>query len=241
MVESSSPASASPTSPQYADIFSFESDYKIMTDWNGMGETYNADVSQLSSNTLTQLQTDPYAHAGPIMSGSPWHLPSVQNSTPDQKVDTGCVAFEPARGATYETHRLGEEYLRSDHQNNDIYDTEPVSPTWDAESEPWQFVTSYPNSTARSHDSPQSEGSPWSQVSTPTTGASPSQQQAETHTHVFSALPGVSNPKLPRGRQRALTSQEKREALDVRKAKACWACHLSKIKVRTLRMEIASH
>jgi hypothetical protein len=29
----------------------------------------------------------------------------------------------------------------------------------------------------------------------------------------------------------ALTTQAKREALDVRKAKACWACHLSKIKV----------
>lgn len=36
---------------------------------------------------------------------------------------------------------------------------------------------------------------------------------------------------LVRCRQRALTAEEKNHALNVRKAKACWACHLSKIKV----------
>ena len=36
-----------------------------------------------------------------------------------------------------------------------------------------------------------------------------------------------------RGRQRGLTDEEKKEARWVREAKACWACHISRIKVST--------
>jgi hypothetical protein len=39
--------------------------------------------------------------------------------------------------------------------------------------------------------------------------------------------------KLIRGRQRGLTDLEKKQARAVHDAKACWACHISKTKVRT--------
>jgi hypothetical protein len=59
----------------------------------------------------------------------------------------------------------------------------------------------------------------------------------QDHSHVFCAYPNYVSDlvlgKPPRGRQRALTSQEKQEAVVARKAMACWACHLSKIKVRS--------
>lgn len=49
--------------------------------------------------------------------------------------------------------------------------------------------------------------------------------------HVFSVAKGSRSRKYPRGRRRSLTAQEKGEALEIRKVKACWTCHLSKIKV----------
>jgi len=44
-------------------------------------------------------------------------------------------------------------------------------------------------------------------------------------------LPTVYKNKPVRGRQRGLTALEKKQAREVREAKACWACHLLKTKV----------
>jgi hypothetical protein len=46
-------------------------------------------------------------------------------------------------------------------------------------------------------------------------------------------LPMVLRKRMARGRQRCLTYEEKKAARAVREAKACWACHISKTKVRT--------
>jgi hypothetical protein len=75
-------------------------------------------------------------------------------------------------------------------------------------------------------------------------------RSTQRHTHLFGHLARsergqtvgsnkepqltILGKHLTRGRQRGLTDLEKKQARDVRDAKACWACHISKTKVRTL-------
>jgi hypothetical protein len=119
-----------------------------------------------------------------------------------------------------------------------------ASPTGeDSDHDGWQnlTITSYTNSSIPSQGSPKSAegsqksagGSPFEIIDTPRQTPSPRPHHHD-HQHIFTFYPGISKsePKLPRGRQRRLTSKEKEEAREVRDAKACWACHLSKIKVR---------
>jgi len=137
------------------------------------------------------------------------------------------VAFEPKRGNPYETHMARQLYLDTTQQNTRSFGPEPISSPCDqSETEGWVVTSHAPSSYAPSHGSPRSHGSP---VSHP---PSPTQQEAEHHSHIFNALPGISKVKLTRGRQRGLTPLEKKQARDVRDAKACWACHISKTKVR---------
>jgi hypothetical protein len=66
-----------------------------------------------------------------------------------------------------------------------------------------------------------------------------SQEPHEPHEHVFSVITGAGTPDNPRGRKRKLTPEEKERTLEVRKDGACWACHLSKTKVRpTLKFKL---
>jgi hypothetical protein len=54
----------------------------------------------------------------------------------------------------------------------------------------------------------------------------------EPHSHVFHSRPGVELPKTEKVKKR-LNEQQRKEAQEVRNAGACWACHLSKQKVRS--------
>jgi hypothetical protein len=203
----------------------------MTTEWTG-GNIYSAESGQWSSATVTEVQSNDarntYSENTPTPAQSPWNSQSAQKNGFGADASTGCVTFEPPPGLPYDTFKIGEEYLQA---NQGI--PEVVSPAWDGESEGWHVISSYPSSTIRSHDSPLSQDSPWSHVGSPPPSSSPPPHQAESHSHVFSAYPGEPKSTPARGRQRALTSQEKQEALIVRKAKACWACHLSKIKVYT--------
>jgi len=212
-------------------------------DWRA--DMYPAGTGQYSVESLahhTSHESNQYPEESAILNRSPWHSQYLQDDSFGAGPGAGCVAFEPNQGPTFDAYLMGEQFLENHHPDqldSKAIDLEPLSP---AGTEEWQVVPSYPSSSIPSHESPHSEGSPWSRISTPPlNSASPpahsethADVQAEAHTedhgHIFSAYPGIAGPKLPRGRQRALTSQEKREALDVRKAKACWACHLSKIK-----------
>jgi hypothetical protein len=200
----------------------------MTTEWTG-GHVYSTEHGQWSSATVTKVESDntrKYPENTPTPARSPWNSQSAQENGFGADAVSGCVAFEPPRGIPYDTFRMGEEYLQA---NPGV--PEVVSPAWDGESEGWHVISSYPPSTILSHDSPLSLDSPWSHVGSPPQSSSPLPHQGDTHSHVFSAYPGESKSGPARGRQRALTSQEKQEALIVRKAKACWACHLSKIKV----------
>jgi hypothetical protein len=204
-----------------------------------MQDTYTTERMQWSMATATQnhIQNyqNTYSEHTPTPAQNPWNSQFAQDHGFGVEATTGGVAFEPPRGVPYNTFRVSEEYLRTDHQIPETYGIEPVSPAVDGDIDGWQVVPSYPPSSTYSYDSPQSQGSPWSHVGSPPPSSSPPQQHVEPHSHVFSAYPGEPKSAPTRGRQRALTSQEKQEALVVRKAKACWACHLSKIKVWILQ------
>jgi len=228
-----SPTSSTNSNP---GVFPFDRDFNndiIMPDW-GLEEQYMTNESQWSQLTVQALpnQND-YSENTPMQSRSPWNSQSAHNNGFGSSALAGGVAFEPARGSPYETYLLRQPILDPSNQIiPEIYVPE-ASPVLDSENE-WQLVpstvNSYPSSSIRSHESPRSEGSPWTHVDSPPASSASPQSQPDQHFHILHAHPGLSSPKLHRGRQRALTTQEKKEALDVRKAKACWACHLSKIK-----------
>ena len=164
------------------------------------------------------------------MSQSPW---SVARLPPNQRADPGCVTFEPPAGRPLEILRVREEVLES----KKVFGPEPsISPMMD-DIDGWEDVypctgSSYASSSTV-HDSPRSEGFSWHLIdSSPLNSPSPVQIAGPSHEFAATNITGSVSPKSRGGRTRALTPQEKQETLDVRKAKACWACHLSKIKVR---------
>lgn len=236
---SSSPRnSISPTSPLYPDPFTFENDFSsAIAEWNIVADVpmYGNETVHWPTDTMVQPQQiqEFRFEQTPTSSQMPWnqHITSFDNS-----VDAGIVAFEPPPGPGLPTYIAGQKYI--DTRQRDTTPQAPVSPTGDdSDVEGWQKLEapSYPSSLVPSHPSPHSEGSsPFSLIDTPHQTPSPRAHHND-HQHVFTAYPGItkSAQKLPRGRQRALTTKEKKEAREVREAKACWACHLSKIKVNS--------
>jgi len=233
---SSSPGnSISPLSPLYSEVFNFESDsFFTGSDWSvvgdGVGNIYGTERGQWSSDIPTQLHQMPDFHLGQPSIVSEIEIPWTPQVAFHTNVDTGCVAFAPPPGSPYDTYIARQEYLNTRQRA-----TEDIAlSVWDdSGDEGWKQVAvpSYANSSIQSHSSPHSERSPFSLIDSPPPTSSPPAHHAESHRHVFSAYGGITRSKPLRGRQRPLTAQEKKEAREVREAKACWACHLSKIKV----------
>ena len=159
-----------------------------------------------------------------MISNTTWNSEQAQISSFVSNANPGCNTFEPERGSPYFINEARQEYLDAGQPQL----IEPVGQSSttvvsESEDESWA-VPSYSSSYAPSQNSPQSQGSPLSHA------ASPLQIEMEHH-HVFSSMPGIEKTKATKGRQRNLTTEEKKHARDVRFAKACWACHLSKTKV----------
>ncbi|KAG9241486.1 hypothetical protein BJ878DRAFT_225437 [Calycina marina] len=198
-------------------------------------EPYMTNDSCWSQQTITQQQKQS-AYSNDI----PSHLSilsdsqSAHNSNVDSSTLTRDNAFKFGLGSPYGTYPPTQQYLDPNSQlvtGSLIHG--PISPNQESDNEhDWDKVsatTSCANSPIRSHGSPRSDAS-WQIIDTPPESFDSPQSQTD-HIHIFhSTLPGLFSPKLPKGRQRQLSSQEKKEALEVRKAGACWACHLSKIK-----------
>ncbi|KAG0650084.1 hypothetical protein D0Z07_3228 [Hyphodiscus hymeniophilus] len=222
-----------PTSPAIQEPFPIDNDFSGMQDWTGVASMsmYNNEMVQWSAATITQSPPLQGFHFG--QSTTSTQIPWSQDATSfHENANPGNVAFEPPQGPGYGAYLLGQEFL--DIRQRDITPQPAVSPTGDdSDYDGWQTVTypSYANSSIPSQGSPQSAGSPFEMIDTPHQTPSPRPLHND-HQHVFTLYPGVTKqtPKLPRGRQRALTTKEKKEAREVREAKACWACHLSKIK-----------
>lgn len=149
---------------------------------------------------------------------SPRNLQSTQSRGPKGATNTSCIATEPARGhfeQSPETISSGYSSLASDSESSD-----------------WHVISPHHTDAVYSAESPKSNDSPWSHIDSLPTSPTPLQQHAEAHSHVFSARTGdTKSTTTTRGRHRALTTQQRQEALKVRMAKACWSCHISKIKV----------
>jgi hypothetical protein len=221
------------SSSRVTGVFPLDHDY-MTADWGISNSVYDMDVGQWPSAPLThqQLMNNNTEQSIPAeLSQSPW---SVVRLPPNQQVDAGVVTFAPQRGRPYEILRLREEILESRPALPVVFGPEPpVSPVIDDDMDGWEDLygaSSYAGSSTV-HDSPRSEGLSWCQIdSSPLNSPSPGQVAGQSH--MFKAVvPGSASPKSRGIRTRALTPQEKQETRDVRKAKACWACHLSKIKV----------
>lgn len=186
----------------------------------GFGSMYTSTNSQWSATTLTQPKQ---ASASPIesslMSNMPWTAQQLQVNKIQTEVNAGSEVFEPPRGSPYETYKARETYLEAGLSSQGSVGTDAVTPIVDSDSESWVITSTRSNYTP-SHSSPRSQGSPPSHASSP-----------RNHSHVFSSHPSTSKGKITKGRQRGLTQLEKKQAREVRDAKACWACHISKTKV----------
>jgi hypothetical protein len=159
-----------------------------------------------------------------MIPNTPWNSEQAQTSKFGSKATAGCNTFEPEPGIPFYVNKMRQEYLDAGQpQVIDPFIQSSMTVVTESDDEGW-VVSSYPSSYAPSHNSPHSQGSP------PSHAASPVQLEIEHH-HVFSSMPGIEKAKAIRGRQRNLTTEEKQHARDVRFAKACWACHLSKTKV----------
>lgn len=102
-------------------------------------------------------------------------------------------------------------------------------PEWE-EVRPSTSATSY---SSHSYSPPITRNTP-SHASSPSQTSPSPRSGSDMHSHVFSAFPSPQKRRPQRGRVRPLTNQEKRNAREVRLAGACWACHLSKIRVRRI-------
>lgn len=245
-------------SPAIQETFPLENDFQPIQEWIGIADSgYNSEMVQWPSAIMAQPQQmqDYQFGQSPTLSQIPWN---PQVTAFNKYAHTGDIAFEPPPGPGYDAYLAGREVLET--RQRDVTPT-AVSPTGeetrqgdvtptaasptgeDSDHDGWQnlTITSYTNSSIPSQGSPKSAegsqksagGSPFEIIHTPRQTPSPRPQHND-HQHIFTFYPGISKsePKLPRGRQRCLTSKEKEEAREVRDAKACWACHLSKIKVR---------
>jgi hypothetical protein len=187
----------------------------------GFGNMYTSTDAQWSAITLTPpKQSSASPTASSILSNMPWNPQQVQVSKFQTDISTGNGTFEPPRGSPYDTFKAREEYLETGPSSQGSIGPEPVSPLGDSDNESW-VITSTRSSYTPSHSSPRSHGSPRSHASSP-----------RHHEHVFSST-HITKSKISKGRQRGLTTLEKKQAREVRDAKACWACHISKTKVGT--------
>jgi hypothetical protein len=221
--DSASPRTFNPDSPQLLEELPLDNEFFQLSDYN-YGEVYSEEVAQWPSpsGTLVPQQT-PSPQIGHSMTLTinppiPWNSQD-QGSSLQYDATSGVAVFQQHPGPTYTTHMERERFLETGQPIDNSLAPEAVTPATESDGGSWAIVPSYANS----YGSPNSHGSPASHP------PSPSRDEME-HRHMFSTRVDKTKPKLPRGRQRGLTDVEKKQARDVRDAKACWACHISKTK-----------
>jgi len=211
-------------SPISQNMFKLEIQFMAVSTEFSYGNVYTTSGGPNSSATYVGSLPSAMAMDGESML-IPWNSQGAQASAYQINANAGVVTFEPPRGTPYDTFIERQSFLNTTPANV-LYGPEGVSPEVESENDSW-VVASYPSSEAASGappTSPQSHNSPSSQP------PSPSRRGSDIlHPHMYSSM--VHKSKLPRGRQRGLTALEKKQARDVREAKACWACHISETKV----------
>jgi hypothetical protein len=223
--------------------FTFENQFAMPTAWdfNTVNDIFPMPLPQPSVTPLMEAP-DLESEGRYIRSQARWNSNGAPDNTFGDGVAANPVAFDPESSPLGSLH--DDSFGLSNSSTNNVYGPEPLQTNWFDESD---SSTSYSNTLyTPSHGSPVSHHSPHSQTRSPhshsrsphshthspRSQASPaSSHDASHHSHVFSAYPEPQKGKVTRGRVRPLTDKEKREARDVRQAGACWACHLSKIKV----------
>lgn len=206
---------------------SFEFGNGLVPHWSSDMNLYETEAAQWSAITLTaphqqlQLQIEDIPGV-PQHPSAPW---SSQDGAYRHNASSGGVAFEPVRGTSYETHITRQGFLDVYQSNAQYNGADPVSPISDNDGS-WAIVSQAASNYTPSNGSSVSQPTP-----PPCTSSLPHQQIEIRHSHIYNSLSKPSKKKALRGRQRCLTTIEKKQAREVRDAKACWACHISKTKV----------
>lgn len=139
------------------------------------------------------------------------------------------IAAQPITAC--KSNNTKEEYADNYALKNEfVCHEKPATPPGESDNDSW-IIPFEPKNCTPTHSSPGSSRSVRSQTS------SPRQNEVHNHGHVFTSFAGIRKPKISKGRQRNLTPLEKKQAREVRDAKACWACHISKTKVCAIQIQ----
>ncbi|KAL3417738.1 hypothetical protein PVAG01_10748 [Phlyctema vagabunda] len=201
----SMPSPASAGSPAYRDMFGFESESLAAVAGVASWMEDGANNSWATSNLPTS-NTQPTLDHNFLFS---WDTQGLVNETTER------ATFNGEQAAEYYAFAAPDQGPRVHPPMSIPTQDHIVATIWDG------------NGNGKNEDrrkSSQELISPRSRSGTPW------QHSAEHHSHIFSVRSGIEKPKPTRGRMRPLTVKGKREALEVRNAGACWACHLSKVK-----------
>ncbi|KAK0111414.1 hypothetical protein ONS95_001775 [Cadophora gregata] len=226
-----SPGTATTNSPHlFTEDFPFDHDGLVSPIWtyNDNAMMYATESGQWSATTLIaphQTQQNQTINNADFQPDVPWNSQFAQDSHFQLDATAGGIAFEPIRGAPYETHLARQDFLDAGPSNMNQLNLDHLSPNSENDSKSWALISNPSSSYAPSHGSPTSQNSPLSHAPSP-----PAQEPEVHHSHIFNSIPSAPRAKATRGRQRGLTAVEKKQARDVREAKACWACHISKTK-----------
>lgn len=204
------------------------------------GDTYPIENTQLSLSVPrhSQPMQDTYPSNPDTISPGPWNSERALNN---QGMGFDYTALGPTGGISYNALGLpennldlGQEVLGA--RVPGAFEPVPASQDTEGEDKDWQIVPSNASSPWASQNSSQSGSPAWCKIKPFPPSSSPKGSYDGTNSHASSVSTALSNPKRRGARNRTLTPQEKQEAMDVRKAKACWACHLSKIKVPLIQI-----
>jgi hypothetical protein len=162
-----------------------------------------------SGSTTIQQDSQPrYSTQTPLRSQLPWNPHDVYFNSFRAEVGAGVGAFGPEPGIGYEAFITREPILDPSLSRLRFVDPRTALSVSSGYSRPL---------TIREVSSTEDEES--------------SPEPIESRSHVFSFVPGMGISTGRHNRVRKLSPEKRKQTLAVRKDGACWACHLSKIKV----------
>ncbi|RDW88502.1 hypothetical protein BP6252_00534 [Coleophoma cylindrospora] len=192
-------------SPTQQEIFSFETDgFNAPTTWSA--EDRNSVWTSLgpSPATVAQTFTPHYVDANfPF----PWTAVGALAAINHAVTGADIGAFHTVRGGSTSPFQSSEAFIEGNSTASEASSPNEIRQNWQE----------YDQANLTRNDAHYRKEASWQHV-------------AEHHSHIFSVKAGIEKSKPQRGRMRPLTTKGKREALEVRNAGACWACHLSKVK-----------
>ena len=230
-----------PSSPIGSDDFSFEGDGVGVSHitWN-LADNFGADTvhwspaNQIPQATASAPPPSSIPH-DPFGGQLHWTPQETHVDNFNENLHPSFMSFHSPQEVQFPAYKPHEEPVQVATPIRQEFGPPPTPKKRERDTEweevrPSTYATSY---SSHSYSPPISRNTP-SQTSSPSQNSPSPRSGSDVHSHVFSAFPSPQKRRPQRGRVRPLTNQEKRNAREVRLAGACWACHLSKIRVRMM-------